>query len=299
MRHFDPVSLQLFVAVCEEGSIALAAERQAIVPSAVSKRMGALEQQIGTALLRRGRRGVTVTPAGESLWRYARELLQAMDRMHAELGEYAKGVQGHVRVFASLSVIAEFLPEDIGAFLKQHERVRVSFEEHVSADVVRGVEDGRADIGVCWDAVDTRALQTVPYRRDHLAVIARPEHPLARRKSVSFADTLDFEHLDIVAGSIMQAVQQRQAALAGKAIRRRVQVSTVDAACRIVGAGFAVAIVPSEAVGALQQALNLKLVPLSDGWARRQFVVCVRDRAVVATPTRLLIESLCGRAPAR
>lgn len=299
MRHFDPVSLQLFVAVCEEGSIARAAERQAIVPSAVSKRLSALERDAGIQLLERRRRGVAVTPAGEALWRYARELLQTMDRIQAELGEYSKGVQGHVRVFASMSAIAEFLPEDIGIFLRKHARVRISLEEHVSSDVVRGVADGRVDLGVCWDAVDLRGLQTFPYRRDHLAVIAHPEHPLAMRKSVLFEDTIDFEHVDIVAGSIMTAVQQRHAALAGKTMRYRIQVSTVDAACRIVAANLAVAIVPREGAGTLQQALKLKIIPLSNAWARRQFIVCVRDTAALTVPARLMLESLCSRQRAR
>lgn len=296
IRHFDPVSLRLFVAVCEERSIALAAEREAIVPSAVSKRISAMEAETGTRLLERGRRGVVVTPAGETLWRYARELLQTMDRMHAELSEFAKGVQGHVRVFASMSAIAEQLPEDIGVFVKKHERVRVSFDERVSSEVVRGVEEGRADLGICWDAADLRRLRTFPYRRDQLAVVVHPGHPLAERTSVSFEDTLEFEQVDIVAGSIMQAVQQRYAAAAGKTIRYRIQVSTVDAACRIVAANLAIAIVPREVAGALQQVLGLRIIPLSNPWARRKFVICVRDDSALSVPARLLVDSLCESA---
>ena len=49
--HFDPVTLRLFVAVCEEGSIARAAEREAIVPSAISKRIAAIEHAVGVSLL--------------------------------------------------------------------------------------------------------------------------------------------------------------------------------------------------------------------------------------------------------
>ena len=168
LRHFDPISLRLFVTVCEERNIAAAAAREAIVPSAVSKRISAIEQHTGTRLLDRGRRGVVVTPAGETLWRYARELLQTVERMHAELGEFAQGVQGNVRVFATMSAIAQFLPDDISAFIKKQQRVKVSIDERVSSEVVRGVEEGRADIGVCWDAADLRRLASYPYRRDQL-----------------------------------------------------------------------------------------------------------------------------------
>ncbi|MEH2553760.1 DNA-binding transcriptional LysR family regulator [Bradyrhizobium algeriense] len=291
MRNFDPVSLRLFIAVCEERNIAIAARREAIVPSAVSKRISQMEQAAGVALLERGRRGVAVTAAGEVLCRYARESLQLLDRMQAELGAFAEGVQGHVRVFGSKSAVAQFLPEDVSLFAQRYLDVRVSLEEREIWEVVRGVEEGRADIGVCWDAVDMRGLRTLPYHRDHLAVVVHPAHPLARKRSVSFVDTIDYEHVDIAARSIMQTTQRSAAAAAGKQMRYRIQVSTVDAACRIVAAQLAVAIVPAEEASAIQQALGLKVIPLSDKWAKRQFVVLMREKGL-SLPAQLLVQSL-------
>jgi DNA-binding transcriptional LysR family regulator len=292
MRVFDPVSLRLFVAVCDERNIARAAEREAIAPSAVSKRISAMEAETGTQLLRRGRRGVMTTAAGEVLLRYARELLLSMDRAHAEIGALAAGVQGHVRVFASLSAIAEFVPEDIGAFVRRYEKVRVSLDERVSSEVIRGVEEGRADIGICWDAADRRRLEAVPYKRDHLAVVVPTRHPLAARRTVAFEDTLQFEHVEILAGSIVRQMQQRYAAASGKSVRSRIQVTTFDAACRIVAAGLALAIVPLEVMAPFEQALGLKTVPLADTWARRRFVACVRDKAALSLAAQMLLESL-------
>ncbi len=291
MRSFDPISLRLFIAVCEEGNIAAAARREAIVPSAVSKRIAQMEDEAGVQLLERGRRGVSVTPAGEVLWRYARESLQLLDRMQSELSAFADGVQGHVRVFGSKSAVAQFLPVDIGVFAKRYRDVRVSLEEREIWEVVRGVEEGRADVGVCWNAVDLRGLRAFPYHSDHLAVVMHPTHPLARMKSVSFEETLDHEHVDILARSIMQATQRSAAAAAGKQMRYRIQVSTVDAAYRIVAAELALAIVPREEASAVQQALGLKVVPLRNDWAKRQFVILVRERGL-SLPAQLLIQSL-------
>ena len=291
MRNFDSVSLRLFIAVCEERNIATAARREAIVPSAVSKRISQMEEAAGVTLLERGRRGVAVTAAGEVLCRYARESLQLLDRMQAELGAFAEGVQGHVRVFGSKSAVAQFLPEDIGLFAQRYLDVRVSLEEREIWEVVRGVEESRADIGVCWNAVDLRGLRTFRYHRDHLAVVVHPGHALAMRRSVSFEDTIDYEHVDIAARSIMQTRQRSAAAAAGKQMRYRIQVSTVDAAYRIVAANLAVAIVPREEASAIQQSLELKLIPLSNAWARRQFVISVRDTAL-SVPAQLLVDSL-------
>jgi len=291
MRNFDPISLRLFIAVCEERNIAAAARREAIVPSAVSKRISQMEEEAGVALLERGRRGVAVTAAGEVLCRYARESLQLLDRMQAELGAFADGVQGHVRVFGSKSAVAQFLPQDVSLFARDYRDVRVSLEEREIWEVVRGVEEGRADIGVCWDAVDLRGLRTFPYHRDHLAVVVHPTHPLATRRKVAFEDTIDYEHVDIAARSIMQTTQRSAAAAAGKQMRYRIQVSTVDAAYRVVAAQLAVAIVPQEEASAIQRTLGLKVIPLSNGWARRQFVISVRDTAL-SRPAKLLVDSL-------
>ena len=116
-RHIDPVTLRLFVAVCEERNIARAADREAIVASAVSRRIAAIEEDVGAPLLVRGRRGIEPTAAGETLLRQAREVLRALDRLNAELSEFAKGVHGSVRVVATPAVLAEDLADDIGAFL--------------------------------------------------------------------------------------------------------------------------------------------------------------------------------------
>lgn len=295
MKHFDPVSLRLFIAVCEEQSFSLAAERESIAPSAVSKRLAALEEQVGAELLQRGRHGVELTDPGKAMLTGAREVLQSMARLHAELSEYAEGVHGHVRVAASMSAIAEFLPNDIAVFLGKYHTVRVSLEERLTPEVVRSVEDGRADIGICWDAVGTRSLESVPYRADHLVVVAHREHPLARRRQVSFAETLEFEHVAIQNGSIVQLTQQRRAAASGETLRYRVQVTTFDAACRIVAANLAVAIVPREAARPFVKAFGVRAIPLSDEWAQRRFVICMQDRSRLTVPARLLVESLAAQ----
>ena len=125
-RRIDLTSLQLFVAVCELGSIGRAAEREFIAASAISKRLSDLEATLGTPLLYRHARGVDLTPAGESLLHHARSVLYSLEKMQGELSEYADGVRGHVRVHASISAIVQFLPEDLGAFIKEHGPATVS-----------------------------------------------------------------------------------------------------------------------------------------------------------------------------
>lgn len=297
--HFDPITLRLFVAVCEEGNIKRAAEREAIVPSAISKRIAAIEDAVGVALLmrgRRGRRGIEPTAAGQVLLRQARDILSTMERMHAELGDFASGVHGSVRVLASLSVLSEFLPDDIGSFLARYQSVRVSLEERVSTEIVRGVREGSADFGVCWDAGDLQGLQALGYRSDHVGVVVHPSHPLAGRTEIRFADALDHETVGVMPGSIMDTMLRRYAAIAEKSLVHRVQVSTFDAACRIVAANLGIAVVPCEVAGPYAKALKLRVIPLADGWAKRRFVICMRSIDVLPATARLLVNHLQQRA---
>jgi DNA-binding transcriptional LysR family regulator len=293
MRLFDTVSLSLFVAVCDEKSIASAAQQEGIVPSAVSKRISALEDSVGARLLERGRRGVEPTPAGEVLLRYARELLAGMDRMHGELGAFAQGIQGHIRIHASMSAVAEFLQKDIGEFLRHHEQVRVTVVEKVTAEIIRAVEEGRADLGVCWGDVDTRRLKRVPYRFDDLVLAVHRGHPLASCQVARFADIVRYDVVDILVGSIVQARLQKEAAAIGQPLRYRVQVTTFDAACRAVADNLGCAFIPR---GLVRESEELRTIPISDAWAHRRFVVCARDDEQLSLPARLLIHSLAASA---
>ncbi len=295
-RPPDTVSLQLFVAVCEEGSIARAAAREALVASALSKRIAALEAEIGVPLLLRRRRGVEATPAGEALLSRARELLSALERTRAELGAFGLGVQGSVRVLASPSVLAEMLPEDIARFLALHPGLSVSLDERSSPDILRCLREGAADLGVLWDVADLSGLQVLPYRSDHLCLAMSPGHPLARRPALAYADTLDQVSVGVVPGGLMDQLLRRQAALLGHVPAHRVQVSSMDAACRIVAAGLGLAVLPREVAVPHAGAGRLVLVPLSDAWALRRFVIASRPEPLQSASARLLAQHLQAAA---
>lgn len=287
-RPLDPVSLQLFVAVCEESSIARAAEREALVASALSKRIAALEAELAVSLLVRRRQGVQPTPAGELLLVRAREVLAGLQQLRVEVGALGAGMRGSVRVVASPSALAERLPEDVAAFLAQQPGIHVGLEERTSADIMRAVRDGRADLGVLWDYVDLSGLQVFRYRSDRLGVALSPGHPLARRRTIAFADTLDEPSMCVVPGGQVDRLLRRQAALLGRLPAYRMQVSSIDAGCRMVAAGLGLAILPLEAAAPHAGTDRLVLVPLADDWALRRLVVVARPASMLPAAAKLL-----------
>ena len=294
MRDLDFTTLRLFVSVCDTGSIARAGEKANIVGSAISKRLAQLEETAGTPLLMRKRHGVAPTEAGQTLLEHARAMLASAALIERDMGAFAAGVRGQVRILASASALAESLADDVASFLETpaHRSIRVDMEERVSPEIVRGIRDGEASLGVCWDAADIGSLQARPYRSDHLCMVVPRGHPLASRRKLRFEETLDYEHVSLPVNSAVQVMVQRAAAQLGRAVRQRVIVTNFEAALRVVRAGLAISLVPRQVAEIYAQASGLRIIPLAEPWARRRFIVCYRDTASLSPAAQLLADHL-------
>lgn len=132
--HFDLTDLRLFLHVAEAGSITGGAACSGLALASASARVRGMEEQAGVALLERDRRGVRPTPAGRALLHHARAVMGQVERMRGELGEYAHGLKGHVRLLANTAAMAEHLPEALAAFLAENPNVDVDLDERPSAD---------------------------------------------------------------------------------------------------------------------------------------------------------------------
>jgi DNA-binding transcriptional LysR family regulator len=182
MLNVDLRSLKLFITVCEQQNITQAARLEHIEPSAISKRIGQLEETLGAQLLNRTRRGVLPTPAGQVLLDHARTVLFDVERMAADVSAIGTGLQGQVRLLVSSAAIAQFLLDDVAAFMRvpEHQNIQVDIEQRASGDLVRDIREGAASLGVCWDVVDLGNLSRLAYRHDRLTIAVPFDHPLAR-----------------------------------------------------------------------------------------------------------------------
>ncbi|MGE5536018.1 MAG: LysR family transcriptional regulator, partial [Acidobacteriota bacterium] len=108
--RFDFTDLSLFRHVVEAGSITRGAERSHLALAAASTRIRNMELALGADLLVRGRQGVTPTPAGRTLLGHARTILAQTERLREDLGPYARGLAGQVRVLSNTNALTEFLP---------------------------------------------------------------------------------------------------------------------------------------------------------------------------------------------
>src|SRR6266508_1941876 len=173
--RFDLTDLSLFRHVVEAGSITGGAERAHLALAAASTRIRNMEEALGAMLLVRGRQGVTPTQAGRTLLQHARVILRQAERLREDLGAYAGGLAGQIRVLSNTNA-QEFLPEALSSFLAEHPHVSVDLEERLSDEIVGLIAEGVADLGIVAATVEVSPLETFPFRKDRFVLVVARDH---------------------------------------------------------------------------------------------------------------------------
>ena len=246
--RFDLVDLQLFIAVAETRSITAGAARVHLALASASERIKGLELALGVALLKRGRRGVELTSAGESLLDHARVVMHNVDAMRGDLASFASGARASVHLLANTSGLSEYLPKALAAFLAEHPRI---------SDRRRGARERRHRPRHCDRLRPTsglppstrcpRASSALPSARIAWCWWCRAQDELAGRRQIDFAEVVSRDFVGLITSSALHAHVTGHAAKLGARLRFRARLNNFDAIGQMVAAGIGVAVMPEVA----------------------------------------------------
>ncbi|MBP2367472.1 LysR family transcriptional regulator [Pseudonocardia parietis] len=267
---FDVLDLRLFVLIAEQGSITRAAESAHLSTPSASGRIAGMERALGVTLLDRHRRGVSPTRHGALLLEHAREIVGRHDRMRLELADLSGSAAPAITVLVNTAA-ATLLPSVVIDFLTAHPEADLDLVEQPSHRIVAALAEGRVELGVLSGGVEHGRLDVESLGPDPLAVLVRPDHPLARSASVVFADVVDEPLVGHVQGSPLDELVHDHAAPLGRRPRYRARFSDARSVRRAVAAGVGVAIAPARHDGD-----GVVAIPLSDSWAARELVLATR-----------------------
>ena len=174
----DTSRYKAFAAAAETGSFSRAAEVLSYSPSGVSQLINALEADLGVTLLRRTSRGVSLSPAGETLLPAVRALLQQEERVFQLSSELNGLMAGELNIASYSSVSFRWLPKVIKAFQQDYPNVRLHLMEGISQEVLRWLGESKADIGfLSW--VRDCSYEWIPLSDDPMIAILPRNHPYA------------------------------------------------------------------------------------------------------------------------
>jgi len=171
--------LRYLLVVADEANFTRAAEKVFVSQSALSQQIQSLEQDVGTVLLDRSKRGVRLTAAGEILYRHARRVFLELEQMEIALQELEGLQRGELRVGVVQTVNDYLMPSLLTAFTAHYPRVTLSIDELSSDEIEARLEAGELQIGLGFAPPTNLHIEAEILFDEHLVLIVRDDHPLA------------------------------------------------------------------------------------------------------------------------
>jgi DNA-binding transcriptional LysR family regulator len=183
--------LQTFAAVAELRHFARAADRCNLSQPAVSHQIRQLEEELGTKLLNRAGRRVSLTVAGELFLEDARRILAAVDRARERVHSVSSGTVGRVRLGATETAGLYLLPSILERYRRTHPRFALQFTIAPELEILERVAANDLDMGVISGKPVLGELQSRRIGREELLVVASASAPIAERRRLKATDLRD------------------------------------------------------------------------------------------------------------
>src|SRR5215467_15226411 len=177
-------SLKVFCDLVETESFTKAAQINSVTQSAVSQTISSLERQFKSLLIERSKKNFRLTPEGEALYDYSKQIISTYDTLHSKVEQMKDIVSGSIRVATIYSIGLHVLPPYLKKFLKAFPDVNVHVEYRHAQEVYQDVIGNVVDLGLLAYPTHDRKLEVVTIRKDPLVLITHPKHALAKQKTV-------------------------------------------------------------------------------------------------------------------
>lgn len=292
--------LEIFAAVVQSGSFSAAAQRLYMTQPAVSQHIQDLEASLGTILFIRGRRGVTLTAAGETLFDYTQRILHLVAEAESEVTNVENLANGQINIGATSGVSVYLLPDWINSFRAQYPTLNVSLQTAVTTQTVVDVLEHKLDIGFVegeLEKIQRKGLGSLVLRPVDLVIVVGREHPWHERESVSIAMLDQCRFITRQPGSRTRSWLDQLLAQHGITPHVVGEFDNQEAIKQAVIANMGSAILPDYAVEREAEAGLLRMLPVDDIELTRRISLIWDTKAPFTPVTRALLAHLSSIFP--
>ena len=167
-QNMDFHELEAFLVLAETLHFARAASQVYLSPSALSRLLSRLEEEVGVSLFERDTRQVSLTPEGETFLVFVRETLHRRDDLKLRLGERDDRLRGILRVYASVTACYSILPPFVETLSREHPALKLSIETGDPSDAAEAVREGRLNsLSMRYHPTAFVILRVIPSARPH------------------------------------------------------------------------------------------------------------------------------------
>ena len=210
--------LTSLVALAESGfNVTQAAEQLCLVQSAVSQHLARLEEELGTQLfVRKGKRLIALTAAGEEVLNYARQALAIRENILAVGRDHVEESSGVLRIGTTHTQARYVLPAVIRAFRRIFPAVSLQIHQGTPRELVEMALRDRVDFSICTEELgEHSSLNAIPCYRWNRSLIALKEHPVFAGKPLSLESICSYPLITYTFGFTGASHMQNTFARAG------------------------------------------------------------------------------------
>lgn len=299
-RAFHPSLRQLraFLAVYELGKLTAAAERMSVTPSAISVLVRQLEDGLGARLFDRTTRSLQATAAAHEAVDTAMRILRDVESLGTGLRELTTLRRGRVSIAITPTLGPIVLPDVMRAFAQRHPGIHVVVDDCAPDRFISRVVGGHVDLGIGTPEGAAADVEVSTLMRDHLAVVCRTDHPLAKSQTVRWTQLAHHPVITVRPGYGIRPLIDAAAMRAGVQLEIANEVAFLSTAIWMAASGHGISIMPS-AYATHAADKNLVCRALSAPKVRRDVALVIqrgRSLSPAATEFVRLLKSHWGSA---
>lgn len=185
-------SLKYIDAIARAGSIRRAAELLAITPSALNRRLIAVEEELGVQVFERLPRGVRLNAAGEILIQHIRAQISDFDRVKSQIADLSGIRRGNVAIACSQALLPFFLPEQIDRYRTVYPTVEFCVLPRDRSAAEAALSDFSADLALVFEPLDMHVFEPIITVRQGVRAVLNQNHPLAKKDVLRLRDCLQY-----------------------------------------------------------------------------------------------------------
>jgi DNA-binding transcriptional LysR family regulator len=291
--------LWVFYHVAKHRSFSQAADALFLSQPSVSNQVKLLEAACGLKLFERFGRTIELTNTGEVLYSYAERIFSLAQEAESVIEEIKGMKAGGIKISASNTLAAYYLPDIIDLFRKKHPRVEIQMDVGYTQNVVESILTFKSDLGMIGQSVTHPNIVVTPLWEEELVLIVPPDHPFARSRTIGISQLQDQPFIMSEKGSGVRSITEEILSGKGPSPRVVMELGENEAIKRAVASGLGITIISATVAKRELEAGLLRAVRLSGARIMRQFsIIHHRDKYLSQLIRAFMDETLHFPVPA-
>ena len=288
-------TLRIFRDVVAYRSFSMGAAANNVSQSAATQSVHRVEKHFDVQLVDRGKRPFVLTPEGEACYEGFREVLELYDAVDVRVRSLRKEITGVVKVAAIYSVGLHDMRRCMQDFMRRYPKASVRLEYLRPNKVYDAVMNSEVDLGIVSYPTASANMSVIPLRSEKMVVVCRPDHLLARRKTITAEhlenqDFVAFERDLLIRKEIDRYLRKRSVS-----VRVAMEFDNIETIKEAVEVGAGVSILPEPTVRTEAGSGQLIAIGLAFPQLERPLGIIHRQRKVF-TPTMVKFMELLENA---